>query len=280
MRRFFYSVLAAVAVGLLVVACSPEQGGEDPDPPIKPVAPPRVTLTTEDSGKSVFEMMEFSVQCDDLNYSEMAFLGGFYLSEHYDSIVWSVPDRGMRFKMLEGGEDYHYFYFKFTNHFFSPGRIDTRLSGYRGGEEIYSYDYSVTVANGKDFLRFDWADVVDGQGVNIGYHDVFVPEEQDWSFATYSKVHEGVPSVTLFVNSPGYDFDDEREERLLFELMSDLYGEPEEGDAEVRYDELFHHRDEGAQPVWVWMTAESQIALLRVESDNYGYAVYAEPVEN
>ena len=283
-------------------ACS--EGGNLPEEPLPPAPPepektlPQVRIETADNGKNVFEIMQFDVSIEGFE-SEAAknpFLSMFYLADHYDSLVWRIPDRGMEYKLFECREGYERFMSSFGHNFCTPGEIDTRLSGYKDGEEVYSYAYPVKVNNNKDFICFNWADVTEDSKSGTGYHDVFT-EDQGWHFSTSLNIHDGVPSANLYIFPGGGKELTETEERhKLFDEIRNLYGEPAYGndDAETeadtmeKYGELFHYIEDNSQPLSIWITGRSKIVLLRRGDDmsdpafpvppHRRYIAYAEPI--
>jgi hypothetical protein len=289
MKRTLFFILAAVSL----LSCSKgDDGSVRPDPgtpPEKPQPLPEVKIATADNGKNVFEIMQFKIAFDGLNSDGEQIFYGFYLDDHYDSLVWNIPAHGLSFKVYEHSR----WTSTWGNCFFTPGKIDTRLAGYREGKEIYSYEYPVTVNNNKDFLCFDWVNVRNSR-VGTGYHDIFT--EKHWNFATSQSIHDGVPSVSLYIFQTGRDvLPETRERELLFNLIGDLYGEPVYGDGDVetdartteKYGEFFHFIEPDSQPLSIWVTERSKIVLLRMGDDKsdpefpvlplFRYNVYAEP---
>jgi hypothetical protein len=278
-----------ILVAIATISCS--KGGDgieypDPTPPEKPSMHPEVKIATADNGKSnIFEIMQFDISIEGLesNPNEMIF-GGFVLSDHYDSLVWRIPNRGLRFKLFECDESSHQFAFSFGHNFFTPGKIDSRLSGYKEGKEIFSYDYPVKVNNNKDFLGFNWTHITQDSEISTGYTDVFT-KDRDWGFTTSHEIHDGVPSISLRITTmqDTKDFQETKKRELLFNLIDDIYGEPDYGDADEKTDiattekcnTIFHFVEDDSQPLSIWITEKSKIVLLR--GNDGGHVIYAEP---
>lgn len=287
----------ALFVAVLALSCTEGGPGSEypvPEPTPEPPQPlPRVRIETADGGRSVFEIMQFNVSVGGMSGSDNVLSGGFLLSAHYDSLVWSVPDRGMRFKLFESGESYYRYTFSFGHSFFSPGEFDTRLSGYKDGGAVYEFEYPVTVRNDRDFLDYDWANITGNSPGGRGYADVFAEEHLSWDYVTSTWIHDGIPSVSMhIIPAGGVELPGDRERKLLFDAIGGIYGEPTYdeagGEAQARYGELFHHVEPYAEPLCIWLTAKSMIVLSRMGDDTsspmfpvpplHRYSVYAEPV--
>jgi hypothetical protein len=168
------------------------------------------------------------------------------------------------------------------NCFFLPGNYETLLSGYKDGEEIYKYEYPVMVANDHDFLCFNWVDVTERESFSTGYTDIFAHKNERWQFATYQEMHDGIPSISLFIAFADNYLPSEKERTLLFDEICNLYGEPDYSEPyeeiEIVYNELFLSPGKDDLPIYIWLTDSSQIVMLDREEDFHRYSVYAEPV--
>jgi hypothetical protein len=281
-----------ILAAMVAISCSKGVDGvgdSDPTPPQKPSKPLEVKISTADNGKNIFETMQFNVSVEGLeSVSDNLIFGGFVLADHYDSLVWSIPDRKTGFKLFENGKNSFHFMSSFGHNFFMPGNIDSQLSGYRDGEKIYSYDLRVHVYDNKDFLCFNWADITRSSLTSTGYVDVFTDDE-GWGFATSYDIHNGVPCIRLgiFRRGDSVDMTEDMERDLLFDEIGNLYGEPDYGDGDgqtdvettEKYNSLFNFTEEDSQALGIWITAKSKVVLLsQPDTSASRYAVYAEPL--
>lgn len=268
MKRLFFVFLVAISV----VSCLKE--GDAPHSS----TPPVVKISTVDNGKNIFELMKFSFFLEksesgvpDRNY-------GFRIEPYYDSLVWRVPALKADFKVFEPDR----WYTGVGTCFFLPGTHRTLLSGYKDGKVVYSYEYPVTVRSDKDFLGYDWEEITGPDDASTGYKDIFAADYTDCHFSSYAGMHDDVPSVTLFIWFTDDDFSAEKEKNRLLDEIRNLYGEADyseaDGELESVYNSSFHYREEGAQPLYVWLTEKSNIVLLGKENHHLRYVIYAEPV--
>jgi len=278
MRKLLYSLFAV----LFITGCSDDN--DTPDEPDQPEKFPEVKISTSDDGKSIFEQAVFNLSVEGLeSQTELMMLGGFYLSEFYDSIMWRIPDQNLAFKCFSTGTNGFRFTYQWGTYFFLPGQWDTYISAYKDDEVVYEYKLPFSVKNDKDFLGYNWSDVLENDVGGMSYFDVFTEDMQAPGFATRREIHDGIPSIWFFMthgyNDPNYEKDMEMLYAELCSLHSDpAYSSEDEG-IEEKYNSLFHFKKEGAVPLYLWATPESVIVLLKEEADILGreYRVYAEP---
>jgi hypothetical protein len=240
----------------------------------------RVKMNVKEKEGNIFDLMEFNL----FSYSEKDFTL-LDLTETYDSIVWTCSSTNQRFRILENSENTTHFTWKWSNCFFLPAEYKTCLLGYKNSRVISRDTISINIANNKDFLGYNWKDVVCSSIGSTGYQNVFI---KGYDFATNSFVAEGVPSVCLFLidnkNADEHAFA-QRSKQILFDYISSLYSTPTYSQDDVslskKYNDLFSNKKDGAVPECIWITPKSKIVLLK-EYDDFedfpGYKIYAEPV--
>ena len=280
MKRLIYFLLVLVSIS----SCSknddgfdtPEETSPEKTSPGKPIA---VKIDVKEKEGNIFDLMEFNL------YSEKDFTL-FDLAESYDSIVWTCSNTNQRFRIFEHSGNSSYFLFKWSNCFFLPAKYETCLLGYKNNRIVSGDTISVSVANGKDFLGYNWKDVVSSSECSTGYQNNFL---KDYDFATYSVVTKGSPSVYLFLIDNKKEDEHafaQKSKQILFDYISSLYSTPtysqdENNSLSDIYNEFFRNKIEGAVPEYIWITSESKIVLQK-KYDKFvsypKYEIYAEPV--
>jgi hypothetical protein len=166
-----------------------------------------------------------------------------------------------------------------------PAKYETALLGYKNNQLISGDTVTVDIANNKDFLGYNWKDVVRTSRYNIGYQNVFL---KGYDFVTYSILTEGVPSASLYLidnKNTGEHAFALKSKQILFDYTCSLYSTPTYSQDSptllTNYNELFKNKKNGAVPECIWITPKSRIVLLNEydEAEEYSkYEIYAEPV--
>ncbi len=242
-------------------------------------SPLRVKMNAKEKEGNIFGLMEFNL----FSYSEEDFTL-LDLTEAYDSLVWVCSNANQRYKILEYSDNSSRFTWKWSTCFFLPEEYETVLLGYKNSQVITSDTVSVNIVNNKDFLGYNWGDVVSTSTAGTSYYNVF---QKEYDFKTLSVVTDDAPSVYLFLHSTT-----EREaifapksRQILFNYVNLLYSSPtyssdEDNSFSDVYNKLFKNKNKSATPEYIWVTSKSKIALLK-EYDNVDgyvkYEIYAEP---
>ena len=239
----------------------------------------RVKMNAKEEEGNIFGLIEFNL----FSYSEEDFTL-LDLTEAYDSLVWVCSNTNKRYKILEYSDNSSHFTWKWSTYFFLPEEYKTVLLGYKNNQVITSDTVSVNIVNNKDFLGYNWGDVVSTSTGSTGYENVFWDE---YYFVTRLVVIDDTPSVFLFLHNTNESeaVFAPKSIQILLDYMNSLYSEPTYGSddnsslSEV-YSNLFKNKKEGVTPEYIWVTPVSKIALLK-EYDSiegyYKYGIYAEP---
>ena len=241
----------------------------------------RLKMNVKEKEGNIFDLMEFNL----FSYSEKnsTILD---LTKAYDSIVWTCSSTNQRFRILENSGNTTHFTWKWSTCFFLPAEYETCLLGYKNSRIISRDTISINIANNKDFLGYNWKDVVRSSIGSTGYQNVFI---KGYDFATYSVVAEGGPSVCLFLidnKNIGEHAFALKSKQILFDYISSLYSTPTYSEDKVslskNYNDLFSNKKDGAVPECIWITPKSKIVLLK-EYDGVeeysNYKIYAEPIK-
>lgn len=240
----------------------------------------RVKMNVKQKEGNIFDLMEFNL----FSYSEKD-VTLLDLTEAYDSLVWVCTNTNQRYKILEDSGNSTHFTWKWSNCFFLPAKYETALLGYKNNQLISGDTVTVDIANNKDFLGYNWKDVVRTSRYNIGYQNVFL---KGYDFVTYSILTEGVPSASLFLidnKNTGEHAFALKSKQILFDYTCSLYSTPTYSQDSptllTNYNEQFKNKKNGAVPECIWITPKSRIVLLNEydEAEEYSkYEIYAEPV--
>ncbi len=241
----------------------------------------RVKMNVKEKEGNIFDLMEFNL----FSYSEKDFTL-LDLTEAYDSLVWVCTNTNQRYKILENSGNSTHFTWKWSNCFFLPAEYKTVLLGYKNNKVITSDTVSVNIKNDRDFIGFNWKDVLSTSKTSTGYHSVF---SKGYEFATYSVVNDGAPSLSLFLFRSNNDNEAafaQQSRQVLLDYINSLYGVPtysSNGDNSLSevYSTMFKNKEEGSTAEYIWITQKSRIALVKKydEAAKYTiYEIYAEPV--
>ncbi|TDN98942.1 hypothetical protein [Sunxiuqinia elliptica] len=240
----------------------------------------RVKMNAKEKEGNIFGLMEFNL----FSYSEEDFTL-LDLTEAYDSLVWLCSNSNQRFKVLEHSGNSSNFIWQWSNCFFLPAKYETVLLGYKNGQLVTSDTVSVNIADNKDFLGYNWDDVVSTSTESTGYVNVFSDE---YYFVTRENVTNNIPSISLFLSKNYIENEAaffSKSKEILLGYINTSYSEPTYSNDENNslfgiYNNLFKNRKEGVTPEYIWITSTSKISLLKKYDINNGfskYEIYAEP---
>lgn len=193
-----------------------------------------------------------------------------------DSLVWSIRGFEDTKVIMEKGHESIYFGHLFTH----PGELESVLSAYKDGKVVYEDVQNITITNKKDFLMFDWEDVISGTAKGGSYHNAF--DDKRW-FSSSASCKDGNP-VVFFNWNNWVDDTEEENRRILREYISCIYGEPtyaEKIDVDAQWVRLFARRDDRFSPECIWITDTSAIALFYVYNElteTGDWRIIAEPL--
>ena len=264
MKHIIYLIL----ISLFASSCSNSDDNNQETP--KSVI--NIKLKAEQTTGNIFDLFVFNL------YSEEA-VSLYDISNTYDSLVWTIPDLGS-YNLLEKNS----FMYQWSQVFFLPGKYTTILLGYKENKVITSDTININILQkNNDFLYFDWKNIKESWG-STGYSDLLA---NDYSFATYQSLKDGIPSVTLFLlnekKSDEIAFA-QKSKIILSDYITSLYAEPsytEKNTTQLieEYNKLFNNKVKDAKPLSIWITAQSRI-LLYALNEGLGYNEYrimAEP---
>lgn len=239
----------------------------------------RVKMNVKEKEGNIFDLMEFNL----FSYSEKDFTL-LDLTEAYDSLVWVCTNTNQRYKILEYSGNSTHFIWKWSNCFFLPAEYETCLLGYKNNRVISADTVVVNITDDRDFLGYNWKDVVSTSDRSTGYQNVFL---KGYDFSTYTVVIDGIPSLHLFLSRTDNEaLFAQKSRQILLAYISSLYAAPTysaNGDYSLWniYNETFKNRGNGITPEYIWVTPKSVIALVKKYnegSNNPEYEIYAEPV--
>jgi len=175
-------ILLAICVLSIIAACSNDNDLLDVEKQTNNKL--KFHLDVKQTTKNIFELMEFRLSPeDDFSYND--------LIANYDSIIWKVETKG-HYKVYELGHTVY----SWSHNFLLPGTFDTFLIGYKDDNVYYSDTTLIKITNDKEFLAYNWSDIKGSIGKAEGYVNLLAWNQ--YSFATYQDIHEGVPSVKFY----------------------------------------------------------------------------------
>ena len=226
----------------------------------------------EKSQANIFEPVRIDMhKCDEANS-----LWWYKSKGVCDSLVWSIRGFEDTKIIMEDGYESIYFGHLFTH----PGELESVLSAYKDGKVIYEDVKNITITNKKDFLMFDWEEIVSGTAEGGSYHNAF--DDNRW-FSSGVSCEDGNP-VIIFNWNNWEDNSEEENRRILREYISHIYGEPvytEKSEVEAKWAGMFVRRDDRYRPECIWMTETSAVALFYVYNElteTGDWKIIAEPL--
>jgi len=168
----------------------------------------------EKSQANIFEPVRINMhKCDEANN-----LSWYRLKGICDSLIWSVKGLEGSQVVMNTNKETIYFGHRFT----LPGEYESVLSAYKDNKVIYEDVKNITITDDKDFLMFNWEEVISGKAQGEAYLNVLNP---DVEFGSIVKCDSGQPQILIYVvPSDGLTPEDER--RILYEYMCELYYVP------------------------------------------------------
>ena len=168
----------------------------------------------EKSQANIFEPVRINMhKCD-----EAGNLSWYRLNGICDSLIWSVKGlEGSRVVMNTNNETIY-----FGHRFTLPGEYESVLSAYKGNRVIYKDVKNITITDDKDFLMFDWEEVISGNAQGEAYLNALNP---DVEFGSIVKCDDGNPQIFIYV-VPSDRLTPEDERQILYNYMCELYYVP------------------------------------------------------
>lgn len=226
----------------------------------------------EKSQANIFEPVRINMhKCDEVNN-----LWWYKSKGICDSLVWSIRGFEDTKVIMEHGRETIYFDHLFTH----PGELESVLSAYKDGKVISEDVKNITITNKKDFLMFDWEDIISGTAEGGSYHNAF--DDNRW-FSSGVSCEDGNP-VVIFNWNNRENYSEKENHRILREYISHIYGEPvytEKSEVESQWTGLFMRRDDRYRPECIWMTETSVVALFYVYNElteTGDWKIIAEPL--
>ena len=168
----------------------------------------------EKSQANIFEPVRINMhKCD-----EVGNLSWYRLNGICDSLIWSVKGLEGSQVVMNTNKETIYFGHRFT----LPGEYESVLSAYKDNKVIYEDVKNITITDDKDFLMFDWEEVISGNAQGEAYLNVLNP---DMEFGSIVKCEDGNPQILIYV-VPSDRLTPEDERRILYDYMCELYYVP------------------------------------------------------
>ncbi len=202
-----------------------------------------------------------------------------------DSVVWSVKGLSGSFKVFYTNNNSSKFFQEWTHTFKRPGKYETYLKTYKGGQVVFCDTLNMEIDNEKDFLMYNWS--AGGSNSWTPYTDVLNPSIVPMSVETNIG-----GTRCAFIRF----FDEElnKNYKLYYNYLTDIYGKPDysgflDGLEGVNhhiyegFEKYFVNHDNAPHPCYIWITPKASIAILKGENDGntpdypLGYFIYAEP---
>lgn len=257
------------------IVVTDHETGESATIKVKVTEYPMPRLAVKQSKGNIFDMMDFYLYNEDsqsTNFND--------LSAVCDSIVWTAEGLNGSFRVFEHKEGDSWVDDHLTlawGHCFKyPGEYKTYLTAWKGSKVVFRHQLDLSVTDNKDFLKYNWNDIIkDSQAWN-SYADVF---KSSPGLMTTCGLSGAVPFAEVRL----FDSDIAQNYHTLYDYFCKLYSAPTYEDKTMRqlYDELFSEQKKYpyAHPFAIWVTERANIVLLLLdESFEYpGYVVYAEP---
>ncbi|WP_291594796.1 hypothetical protein [Bacteroides sp.] len=268
MKNLFY----ALFIVLFISSCS-ETDSNSPEPEAGNKIIP-FDLNAEKEINNIFELTVFKLSLNDP-------INDLSLESVYDSITWQVSNLNGRKKIYEHTEYSNKFVHQWSHNFHTPGTYKTYISCYKDNKVIHSRILDIEIINRKDFLCYNWNDIKNTATHATGYVDALCDE---YSFATFVRMHQETPSVSLTLYNEK-DNDDptfsEKSQMVLTDHITSLYSTPTYNttneNVTEKYNELFAYKNKKTEPQCIWITPTSKIVLLKHNTGYSKYEIYAEP---
>ncbi len=208
------------------------------------------------------------------------------LSSVCDSIVWTADGMNGSFRVFEYDKGNtgrtSYLTYEWGHYFKYPGEYKTSLSVWMDGKVIFQDQLGVSVADGRDFLSYNWSDITKSSQGWITYDDRLMSGPD---LMTTSGLGGSIPFVEVRLL---HEKDNAQSYHVLYDYFCKLCSLPTYEDCVDKqemwrqYNELFSEQKKypEAYPVAIWTTRRANIVLLLLDESTKvpGYVVYAEPV--
>ena len=271
--------LTAKQPGTTAIAIVDHETGEKATLKVEVTARRIPHLAVDKPEANMLDMMTFHLYNEDqtpINIIELGIV--------CDSMVWSVEGVHGSYKVFEHkeGKDWvdNQLTSKWGQCFSYPGSYKTLLTAWKDNKAILQNTLNISISNHKDFLCYNWSDIVKDSQAWDSYTDVLKSGPN--LISTYG-LSGAVPfvEVRLWNSIVAQSYD------TLYGYLSRLYSAPTYEDKTdkqkmwQKYDELFSEqkRYADAYPVAIWTNGRVHIVLLLLNesSETLGPIVYAEP---
>lgn len=261
----------------------PDSPTPDPEQPsVLPNEPYKLKFSTEENKENIFHLFSFTLLNEHGKELDVTL---FDLAQVYDSIIWTTSIQSGGLKVFSNKTEDSFTETKLTTKwshtFYSPGKYETYLTGYKNNQIIHKDTLRIDVKDEKDFLMYNWHEVKASDKTSVGFQNAL---DENHTISAIRKVYENIPTVKVFLWQTIDNDNDfaQLSDRYLYDYISSIYGQPVydryADNLMEKYQELFLHKDTDVVPKAIWLTSKSKIVLLR--SDREGLIqvfVYAEP---
>lgn len=223
---------------------------------------------------NIFDLMNFYLYNEDSTP-----INSNSLSTICDSIVWTIDGVNGSFRVFEH-EDWvsTHLTFEWGHCFKYSGDYKTNLTAWKDNKAIYRHQLDITITDEKDFLAYNWSDIIKDSQAFTGYADVL--NSSPGLMTTY-----GLSGTVPFAEVRVFGSDFVQSYHTLYDFFCGLYSSPTYTDKTHKmwqlYDELFSEQKEypNAYPVAIWVEERANIVLLLLDesTESPGYLIYAEP---
>ncbi|MFZ4260700.1 hypothetical protein ACFRAE_01565 [Sphingobacterium sp. HJSM2_6] len=244
---------------------------------------PKIKAITDKYEVGLFDMSLLELSSE--KFPKNSAMNSFMYSELLDSVVWVIPGEFVQ-KSTQSN-----FLAKKGQVFIQPATYSFYIAGFKNGKKVDQDSLEIQVVNKHDFLGVNWTAVKDSSYITYDNNIL------DFSLNLKTYQTENGPLATLvyqFSSEPIQENRGNRAERsklFLKEYISSLYGlaKAEAKNTNAidealikRFKANFNYKlSTGVQPLAVWETQKSTIALLEHRnpdnSDDHYYWIVAEP---
>lgn len=282
------NLLLILSFLFLVSSCSSDDSFTEPDNPDNN-APFPVKVQVSKQEANIFEELRFTINITKSSVE---------MSEYYDSLAWIIPEHSNVTRKVwaypnAGGDRLVYTYWNFV--FYTDGEYHTILKGFKEGKVVMSDTVIVNISDKRDFLGFNWKDIIKSDHGFDNHYETFILNPRDYVISTRQSYLNSIPSLELVLleywfrystnNEHKKEFMEKEQEKITCDYISKLYGEPKlnyEKDAAAiatAY-KAFVHKNDNCSPRYYWETDTSCIFLLQrydERTSTWNYFVQAEP---
>jgi hypothetical protein len=274
-----------LSILLFICSCSDNSFDDGTDPDGNETGFVTISLKAKQTEGNIHDLMQFYMVPD----KECTMLD---VNNSYDSLIWRIQDNKGYLKLMEHTYNSGSMTFSWSHSFYEEFHGYAILDGFKDGKIILSDSLKIKVNNNRDFLGFNWGDITSSDQIYTGNVNVLEP---DFDISWWRRFIAGKPSINvLFQPTEDIRNDDvlaekfytERQEQLILDYISGLYGEPvlniDKDGATITdtFHSIFKQEEDSFSPRYIWETATSNIVMLqsyREPEQYYVCHIYAEP---